>query len=136
MKVVVEVWSNKDRRLVSNVRKTALKIGRFLRIGNRRLDIILVDDRFMKPNVKSCPAPKGFPGGMPLGEVYLNPGYIKKEGEKLEYMLIHGLLHLLGYDHKRRNDIIIMEKKELECLQNLSSDSTSVRIQSKPRSRK
>lgn len=83
--------------------------------------MILVDNKFMNANVKSFPAPKGFPDTTSLGEIYLNPGYIEKEGEKLEYMLIHGVLHLLGYDHKKKNDIIRMEKKERHLMKLLGS---------------
>lgn len=123
MKVVVESWSRANRRLVPKVRRTALKLGRFLGIKDKRVEIMLVDKSFMNKNVWSFPAPKRFPGpkkgGSSLGEVYLNPAYIKKEGEALEYMLIHGLLHLLGYDHKRENDIMRMENLERKLLQKL-----------------
>lgn len=128
MRVSVESWSVKYSRLRPSVKKTALKLGRFLRIGNAKLDVILVDDSFMSKNVLSFPAPTRFPGldngGKFLGEVYLNPGYIKKEGERLEYMLTHGLLHILGYDHHKKSDIIRMEKMEQKLLQKLG-DSTA-----------
>ncbi|TRZ64960.1 MAG: rRNA maturation RNase YbeY, partial [Spirochaetia bacterium] len=29
-----------------------------------------------------------------------------------KYLLVHGLLHLFGYDHKKKNDIIKMERME------------------------
>lgn len=38
---------------------------------------------------------------------------LEKEIQKL---IIHGILHLLGYDHKKRNDAIVMRKKEKELL--------------------
>jgi ssRNA-specific RNase YbeY (16S rRNA maturation enzyme) len=67
-------------------------------------------------NVISLPAVVNFPrpdlGVSSLGEIYLNPDYIKRRGEDLNYMIIHGFLHLLGYDHKRTNDRIKMEKEE------------------------
>jgi probable rRNA maturation factor len=49
-----------------------------------------------------------------LGEIYLAPNYIKKHRENLDFMVIHGLLHLLGYDHAAKNDRMRMEKKERE----------------------
>jgi len=38
---------------------------------------------------------------------------LEKEVRKL---IIHGILHLLGYDHKKKNDALIMRKKEKELL--------------------
>lgn len=87
-----------------------------------------------------------------LGEIYLNPGYIERESleirnwkprtspayggtvrarleiasQKLAYMLIHGFLHLLGYDHKKKNDRIEMEKKEKQLLKYLCRDTSLV----------
>ena len=123
MKVVVESWCKKHDRLIPKIKKTALKLGRFLGIKDVKVEIILADDSFMKKNVLSFPAPKLFPGphngGKFLGEIYLNPSFIRKEGEKEEYMLIHGLLHLLGYDHKKKSDIISMENMERKLLQKL-----------------
>ena len=83
----------------------------------------MVGKEFMNKNVLAFPTPKSFPrpdiNRKPLGEIYLNPQYIKENGEDLIFMFIHGFLHLLGYDHKRRNDRIRMEKKETELLKSL-----------------
>jgi probable rRNA maturation factor len=38
---------------------------------------------------------------------------LEKEVQKL---IIHGTLHLLGYDHKKKNDAFVMRKKEKELL--------------------
>ena len=38
---------------------------------------------------------------------------LEKEVQKL---IVHGILHLLGYDHKKKNDAIVMRKKEKELL--------------------
>lgn len=43
-----------------------------------------------------------------LGEIYLNLDEIANT----DYLLIHAMLHLLGYSHKRKSDRIKMEKKE------------------------
>jgi len=48
----------------------------------------------------------------PIGEVYLAPDYICRREESLEKMLIHGILHLLGYDHQKKGDSIRMERLE------------------------
>jgi len=69
-------------------------------------------------NVLSFQKPKDFPG-QELGEVYLDPLYIQKHKEDLTLMLVHGVLHVLGYDHKKKYDRISMQKKESELLSKL-----------------
>lgn len=82
-------------------------------------------------NVLSFQSPKGFIfpqefGGFKtknkfLGEIYLDISQIKKEAKILWKisledfflkLLIHAILHLSGYDHKKKSDRIKMEKKE------------------------
>lgn len=62
-----------------------------------------------------------FPGGaFALGEIVLCPSVISKDALKykipfttaLSWMFVHGLLHLLGYDHKTAKDERIMTQKE------------------------
>lgn len=57
--------------------------------------------------------------GLPrsLGEIIICPSEIrfdKKTG--LPHIFIHGLLHLLGYDHKDQKEAKIMQAKEQEYL--------------------
>ena len=47
-----------------------------------------------------------------IGEVFLCPPYIAKHGEDMLFLLIHGILHLKGYDHARKHDRIVMEARE------------------------
>lgn len=47
-----------------------------------------------------------------LGEIYLAPDYFKKRGDELKFLIIHGVLHLLGFDHKTGKESSLMEKKE------------------------
>lgn len=54
--------------------------------------------------------------GEPLNEIYLAPDYIRTQKEDLNFLLIHGLLHLLGYNHKKKNDMIKMEKEEQKII--------------------
>lgn len=60
-----------------------------------------------------------------LGDIVLNLDRIKKQAlqnrvslkDELRYMLVHGLLHLLGYDHeKNEKSARIMRKKEKSLL--------------------
>lgn len=110
----------------SAVRNNLKKIGKALFLGRKiYLEVYLVGSRFMKKNVLSYPAPKEMlrPDikGRALGEIYLNPTYIKKNKENLLRMLVHGFLHLLGYNHKKKSDRIRMEKKEAITLSKLAN---------------
>lgn len=140
MRVIVESFDKNSDYLKPKIKKLAKKIGSFLNIKNKAVEIFLVGNDFMKTNVLSFPAPKDFVRPdlkqKPLGEIYLNPGYIAKEAWKitppaggwrleiplpLAFMLIHGFLHLLGYDHIKKNDSIKMEKKERGLLEKVNN---------------
>ncbi|MDD4931319.1 MAG: rRNA maturation RNase YbeY [Candidatus Colwellbacteria bacterium] len=51
-----------------------------------------------------------------LGEVYLAPKYISAHNEDIRRLLVHGILHLLGFDHIRKADADLMERKEEETI--------------------
>lgn len=55
----------------------------------------------------------------PLGEIYLAPCFIKKKKQNINGLLIHGLLHLAGYNHRKRSESQKMEAKEAELKQKL-----------------
>ena len=57
-----------------------------------------------------------------LGEVYLCPSFISRRGEKLERLLIHGILHLLHYQHDKKNDTIVMERLEAKIFKKFGID--------------
>lgn len=67
------------------------------------------------------------PGPM-LGDIVVARETLIREANKagksfhdhLTHMIIHGILHLLGYDHKTHEDAYEMEKLEIEILQKLS----------------
>ncbi len=95
--------------------KLLSKLNQIFKLQPGQVEVYIVGDAFMKKNVLAFPAPKNFPrpdlpkGVKPLGEIYLNPGS--------EKMLIHGFLHLLGYDHQKKSDRMEMEKKEKQLWQ-------------------
>jgi probable rRNA maturation factor len=94
------------------------------------IDVFLVDGQTMRTlnrkyrkkdkttNVLSFVTPPDFPIDV-LGEIYLDPKYIEKKNEDLAFMLLHGVLHILGYDHERKSDRIVMEKKEKQVMKKL-----------------
>ncbi|OGY99202.1 MAG: hypothetical protein A2945_05495 [Candidatus Liptonbacteria bacterium RIFCSPLOWO2_01_FULL_52_25] len=99
-----------------------------LRVQNTSVDIILLSAKDLArlkkrfglykagtiPDVLAFPEPSNFPhperhGKRFLGEVYLNR---ELDFERLGFLLIHGILHLLGFAHEKKNDILRMEKQE------------------------
>lgn len=104
----------------------------FLGVPNSYVGVYLVDGKTMRslnkkfrgkdkvtdvlafPYPEDFPAPQGKP--RPLGDIYLNPAYIKKNKETEEYLLAHGLLHLLGFNHEKESDRIKMENLEKKIL--------------------
>ncbi len=106
-----------------------------LRVRAASVDIILLDNekiaalkaRFFKkktePNVLSFPEPAHFPHPETkkryLGEIYLNRDILRRSPERAKALLLHGVLHLLGYDHKKKADIAEMEGLEAELLKKL-----------------
>jgi len=109
--------------------ETILKI---LGISGRSLEIFLVSDDVMRDinmeyrgknkatNVLSFEA-----ANMPcppeserfLGTIYLAPKYITNHNEDIRYLLLHGILHLLGYSHEQgARKAKMMEQKEQEVI--------------------
>ncbi|MFM9859864.1 rRNA maturation RNase YbeY [Pseudoxanthobacter sp. M-2] len=80
-------------------------------------------------NVLSFPAPDGLPGPGPraLGDVILARETVAAEaaaeGKTLEnhvrHLVVHGFLHLLGYDHETDAEAERMERLETEVLASL-----------------
>ncbi len=73
-----------------------------------------------EPNVISFPEPEHFPHPETkkryLGEIYLNRDILRKSPERTAPLLLHGILHLLGYDHIKKNDALLMERLEERVL--------------------
>lgn len=65
-----------------------------------------------------------------LGDVILCPSVIVSQApefsstpaDEFRLMLVHGMLHLLGYDHIERDDAVEMEGRELEILRSLAQE--------------
>ena len=56
-------------------------------------------------------------GKSDIVEIIICPEFVKKNGDKLEKMLVHGILHILGYDHeKSKKQAEEMEKKQEKYL--------------------
>ncbi len=128
---------------VSQQKKTAALVARLFRIleiPHAGVDIYYVSDARMRElykrsggkdkvtNVLSFLQPKGFIDPETdrefLGEIYLAPSHILREAKELHIsreewekrLLVHGTLHLLGFDHEKESDAVKMEGKERAIL--------------------
>lgn len=117
MEIKVFVIDPRAEKYKAIILKKAKELAKILRLRGY-LEVYLVGNRQMEKNVLSYCAKGDFP--RPdlkkkfLGEIHLNPFFIKKSKWDLIYMLTHGVLHIAGYDHKKKNDRMKMEKKEAE----------------------
>lgn len=105
------------------------------------LSVTLTDDAHIQPlnaeyrkknaptNVLSfathVPPQANSEGYIHLGDIIVSIETLKKESEHLhipyehhfKHLIIHGLLHVLGYDHEKEEDATIMESKEIALLE-------------------
>jgi probable rRNA maturation factor len=109
---------------------------------NSGVDLIFVDDRFMRRlNKKFTNRNKttdvlsfGMRGGEPkaipcpsLGDIYVSLDQAKTQAieykvrfeQEVARLVAHGLLHLLGYDHKGKREESSMRKKEEKYLKKM-----------------
>ena len=65
-----------------------------------------------------------------LGDIVLAPNYIARQAarfgttaaDEFRLLLVHGTLHLLGYDHLEDDEAEVMEAREDELLQKVATD--------------
>jgi probable rRNA maturation factor len=134
-------YFNKDRNSTSDLDLTDSSLQIIPHESTDTISICFVDKNQMqrinkefrqkdKPtNILSFPAaaPAGFKFESYLGDLILSPEVIEAEakdhnkGLKSYYahMFIHGVLHLLGYDHMNDADAEVMEGVEARLLQKL-----------------
>ena len=101
-------------RIVGNAESAALN-GRFRR-------------KSYPTNVLSFPfeAPPGARSDI-LGDLVICAPVVRREAHTQRktmnahwaHMVVHGILHLRGYDHRKRQDAVVMEKKEIRLLKEL-----------------
>jgi len=84
----------------------------------------------------AAPAPAVRGELLPIGDVVICASVVKREareqGKKLDahwaHMVVHGTLHLFGFDHEGRREAAVMEKRERSLLAALGfPDPYSVR---------
>jgi probable rRNA maturation factor len=145
MTILIE---NRQKKIPINRRQIRSSLGRLLkRLGleEREVSLLLVDndeireinrlylDRDHPTNVISFAMSEGDYGDINpqlLGDIIISVERAMSEGESsglslkesLDYLMIHGLLHLLGYNHESgdANEALLMEDKEKELFQHLN----------------
>lgn len=74
-------------------------------------------------DVLAFPEPEDFPHPESrkqwLGEVYINSNAAADGPGRMEFLLVHGVLHLLGYRHQEVRDIMKMEALERKICKKL-----------------
>lgn len=63
-----------------------------------------------------------------LGDLIISLEYVQKDAQKweqtfeqrMQILLVHGICHLLGYDHEKDEEYEVMHKKEQEILKQLT----------------
>jgi probable rRNA maturation factor len=81
------------------------------------------------PVSPTTPVPDGEP--RPLGDIILAYGVIAKEAAEqkktianhVAHLIVHGTLHLLGYDHEDDGEASIMEAREIQILTGLGIEN-------------
>lgn len=84
----------------------------------------LKKDRVEEPDVLSFAEPKAFPhpekGPKSLGEIYIDKTIAARDPKRASFLVIHGLLHLLGYTHDKKSAILKMERMEKNLMKLLN----------------
>jgi rRNA maturation RNase YbeY len=121
--VVVATRGRRAPALATRLARSARRLLRTLRLPDAELSIVLVSDREIhtlnrdwrrrdRPTDVLAFAQREGPGGAPdglLGDVVISVDTARRQaaergatlGREGDRLLIHGLLHLLGYDHER-----------------------------------
>ena len=131
--------------LATRAAEAALAAAKLERDEDLEATILLTDDASVRElnrtwrgkdnptNVLSFPADMPSPAGEPrhLGDIALAYETLSREAQAeaktlqdhMSHLVVHGILHLLGYDHERDDEAEAMEATEVEALQALGVSS-------------
>ncbi len=124
-----------DKDEKKNIRSTVLKTLKLLdQSKDSEICISFVDDETIRElnnsyrNINRATDVLSFlqdgPDFSILGDIVISVDTAKRHAVRYENtyefeinkLLVHGILHLLGYDHKKKKEIIVMREKEKELL--------------------
>lgn len=139
----IDVYNQMEEKIpyIPIMKKVVKKGLHMEKINHANCSIIIVDDRYIhelnktyrqvdRPtdvitfaleDDKTCLAPTGL---RVLGDIYISIDTAKRQAEEYQHSLerelcflaIHGLFHLLGYDHQTKEEERIMFQKQEEVL--------------------
>ena len=126
-----------SKKNISNIKKKVKEILKYLNLSNKsEICISFVDDKTMRGlnkqyrNIDKATDVLSFTqDGDLLGDVIISLETAKRHAviynttadNEIKRLLIHGVLHLLGYDHKRKKEREIMTGKETELFNNIDN---------------
>ncbi len=136
MKITILDENNSfDKDEKKNIRSTVLKIFTILvQPKDSEICISFVDDETIRElnnsyrNINRATDVLSFPQDGPdfsiLGDIVISVVTAKRHAVRYENtyefeikkLIVHGILHLLGFDHKKKNEAVIMRGKEKELL--------------------
>ncbi len=146
------IWINNRQRSVALntplVKKQARRMMAYLGCQDSELSVVFVHDERMRSlnrtyrckdrptNILAfpqCQTYEGEPQTLLLGDVVISLPTAAREAhelrqtleERVVFLLAHGLLHLLGYDHERSAARRRMERREQKILSHLREPPTS-----------
>ena len=137
-KIWLKVSTNVEKKIKNILKKSIMSEKKFLS-KNIEISVLLTNTKKMTSlnykyrNKKKDTDILSFPSEKPsffkkklkqkniyLGDLALSFNYIKKQGiefeEYLKKMLVHGFLHLIGYDHDNEKNFLKMEKIQNKIL--------------------
>jgi len=124
-----------DKDEKKNIRSTVLKIFTILvQPKDSEICISFVDDETIRElnntyrNINRATDVLSFPQDGPdfsiLGDIVISVDTAKRHAVRYENtyeleirkLIVHGILHLLGFDHKKKKETIVMREKEKQLL--------------------
>ncbi|MBQ7055359.1 MAG: apolipoprotein N-acyltransferase [Alphaproteobacteria bacterium] len=134
MKVLVDVHDKRWNKYKINFEKIAnAVVGK--KYENSEVSVILTNDKEIQKinnkyrNINKPTNVLSFELGddVLLGDIYISIDTVKKEAQienipvenHIAHMMVHGVLHLLGYDHINDDDAAEMEDKEIKILKKM-----------------
>ena len=131
-KVLVKSYDKRYIKLEARIAKFAKRVLSFLEEKDKSLSIFLITQkeslRLNKEfrnidkvaSVLSFETDTEFPGEMGvIGEVYITPSVLKKKGYTVQLVTVHGILHLLGFNHEKKQESLEMERVEDKILEQI-----------------
>ena len=126
-----------SKKNISEIKRNVKEILKYLKLSEKsELCVSFVDDETMrslnreyKRSDKTTDVLSFSQDGDLLGDIVISLPTAKRNADRyhttsekeVKRLIIHGTLHLLGYDHKKKRERDIMREKEKELYDNVSA---------------